>query len=81
MTVRIQANPDNSDIDRAVKAKYTEKFRANLPITVEACLRLTLERLHRGLKADKPISNPELACLAGAANQLYDIYSNLHNEI
>lgn len=82
MTVRIQANPDDreyADIDSAVRAKYSDKFRANLPGQIEHCLRLTLERLQGGLLKDaaRPLTNPEAACLAQAANHLYEIYIDL----
>ena len=79
MTVRVQANPDTADVDRAVRGQFTERFRANFPTQIEHCLRLTLERLQQGLHKDqdRPLTNPEVACLAQAANHLYDIYYNL----
>lgn len=60
---------------------YDNRFRDFLPDQVEHCLRLTLERLQGGLdkRSVKPMTNPEVATLAGAVESLYAVYSHLHD--
>ena len=62
---RVQANPESG------------AFEDYLPGQLTHCLRLTLERLQKGIKAAEPLSNQDVAALAQAAYNLYQMRIHL----
>lgn len=58
-----------------VQANTEDSFKYYLPQQIEHCLRLTLERLQRN---HRELTTHDIAALAGAANALYDIYTDVN---
>jgi hypothetical protein len=66
-------------IAQKVNAAHREAFREKFPGQCEHIMRLIAERLQLGLRKDNPVelSTAEIADLAGALNEIYQIHADL----